>query len=702
MKPANLTRTGSIVRRCAPVWLVLMCAAAAHAAPSPKADKPAKNVDQKLLAQYTDMAKGLQAEIAKTLPIMDEGKKAALQQARDAVKKATAGTKAGQQAQDKIRTAKALVDHAKGKWLGGAEKGIAKAEAALKKATTEAEREAAKKELAKWQADKEAGLKALKERQEAYDKLRLEEPQLAEANQKAQGTAAQAQAGELAAARAILADLAPFLASDKLDANLVKCAVLVNATPRGLAEFAQEGKEQAALVEKLLADTLLMKEMLEAGGANGGKYGRAVQIYTDIQKASPRAGEGILHRLALGTSLEHAVPVGQRNAAANTNAPTVVDPVKRYLHYEKAYLDGELDPAFKNMTAWECRYITDSDAPDHVLAWGRAMLRNYRPDHIFNSDYGWRYSGIVRTDVAYRHSQDYKDTDSLDFYQNVIKNGGICGRRAWFGGFMLRCFGIPSVRRPQPGHAALAHWTPSGWVVNLGAGWGSGSVENSPDTEFLLETQVRKYPKDYLKVLRAQWAGDALGEQKYSSQKGGSGGWWNVVAMYEKKAIVAEAKPVQLAALGAELGEANESAETRAKAVEAAAISDADKKIVTGPNGAITIPAAACSGSVHQMKSFLGGLQAFCGGPFSCTVEAANPGKYQLTARVVAVHDEAHLPLAPNNARNPIDVVIPYTCGQWQVTKPVEITLVQGKNVLSFSKPTSNFTVKDLLLTPVK
>jgi len=120
------------------------------------------------------------------------------------------------------------------------------------------------------------------------------------------------------------------------------------------------------------------------------------------------------------------------------------------------------------------------------------------------------------------------------------------------------------------------------------------------------------------------------------------------------------------------------------------------------PNGVITIPAAACSGSVHQMKSFLGGLQAFCGGPFSCTVEAANPGKYQLTARVVAVHDEAHLPLAPNNARNPIDVVIPYTCGQWQVTKPVEITLVQGKNVLSFSKPTSNFTVKDLLLTPVK
>ena len=72
------------------------------------------------------------------------------------------------------------------------------------------------------------------------------------------------------------------------------------------------------------------------------------------------------------------------------NAPATVDPVKRYLHYEKAYLDGELDPAFKNMTAWECRFITNADAPDNVLAWGREMLRNYRPDQILTPDYGWR------------------------------------------------------------------------------------------------------------------------------------------------------------------------------------------------------------------------------------------------------------------------------------------------------------------------
>jgi hypothetical protein len=35
-----------------------------------------------------------------------------------------------------IATAQALVDHAKGKWIGGADKGIAEAQAKLKQATT--------------------------------------------------------------------------------------------------------------------------------------------------------------------------------------------------------------------------------------------------------------------------------------------------------------------------------------------------------------------------------------------------------------------------------------------------------------------------------------------------------------------------------------------------------------------------------------
>jgi len=699
------------MKRTTLVGAVCMCAfmlagvvslpAAGNKAP---AGIPLTAEGEKLLAKYSDMLTALKAENVKALPAVDEKKKAAFKDAGDAVKKAEADASAAQKPLDKIKAAEALVGHAKGKWIGGAEKGIAQAEASLKKATTEAEREAAKKELAKWQANKEDGVKALKDRQAILDAAKADESKYIEASKAAQAALVQARSNQLNSAKAMLADVMPFLSSDKLDAKLVKCTVLANATPKGLAEFAQQGKEQEDLVEKLLADADLMKQMLAAGGARGGNYGQAMKIYSDIQKASSHAKDGIFNRLALGTSLEHAVPVGQRNADTETKAPAIVDPVKRYLHYEKAYLDSELDPAFKDMSAWECRSIVNSEAPDHILAWGREMLRNYRPDHIVTSDYGWRYSGAVRTDVAYRHSQEYKDTDSLQFFQNVIKNGGICGRRAFFGKFIVKCFGLPSVERPQVAHAALARWTPGGWVVNLGAGWGySGAkgVMGLTDADFLLETQMPKYPADHIKALRAQWIGDVLGEEKYNGQKPGSGGLWNVMALFEKKAIVAGAKPVQLAALGTELGEANESAEAKAKAVENATVTDDDKKIVVGSGGVITIPAAACSG-VQPMKSFLKGLQTFCAGPFSCSVEASNAGKYNLTARVVTVHDEGKVQLTVNNAKDPVAMVIPFTCGKWETTRPVEITLVQGKNVLNFAKPEKGFTFKDITLTPVK
>ena len=119
-------------------------------------------------------------------------------------------------------------------------------------------------------------------------------------------------------------------------------------------------------------------------------------------------------------------------------------------------------------------------------------------------------------------------------------------------------------------------------------------------------------------------------------------------------------------------------------------------------NGVITIPAAACSGSVSQMKSFLGGLQAFCGDSFSFEVDVPNPGKYRLTARVVTVHPEGQLQLTANGAEDPVAMVIPYTCGKWETTRPVEVTLVQGKNVLGFSKPERGFTLKDITLTSVE
>jgi len=420
-----------------------------------------------------------------------------------------------------------------------------------------------------------------------------------------------------------------FLASDALDAKLAKYVVLLEATPAGLAEFAQQGKAQAALVERMLADADLMKQMLVADGAKAtrkgrgmgpAQYGQAMKIYTDIQKASKKASKGVLQRLALAISLEHSVPIGQRNATGLTDAPKTVDPVKRYSHYEKAYLGGELDPAFNRLSVWDLRMVVNGEEPDETLVWGREMLRNYRPDHIYNSNSGWRYVSIVASDVKYGSGDNKYDRPELQFFQNILMNGGVCGRRAFFGRFILRAFGIPTTARPQRGHASLAHWTPKGWVVNLGGGWGSGwtSTRYKKDLDFLATTQARNNPKAYLQVKRAYWIGDVLGEKRTYAGKGGTTDSWNNVALRTQQAIIKESKAVALGALGEDMGEANEP--TVAEKVMSSPVRPEDKKIIYGPygsKGAISIPAAAYSKpsgntrEVFAMKSFGGGLQIF-------------------------------------------------------------------------------------------
>ncbi len=656
---------------------------------------------EKLEAQYATTLKSLQAELAQAVPVLDEQKKAAFMTACETVRKAEAGVSAAQQNLGKIQGAAGLVGHRKGKWIAGAEKGIAAAQAALKKATTDAERAAAQKALADWQANLEAGKKALVEAQATLDKLTTQKPQFDRELKAAEDVLVKARAGTIQALDAL--GLNSFLASDKLDARLVKYVILFEATPRGLAEFAQQGAEQAALVDKLLADTGLMKQIVSADGAAGGKYGRAMEIYTAIQKASPKAKEGVLQRLALAVALEHAVPVKQVNPAEQTQAPATVDPVKRYLAYAKAYADGELDATFKDLTAWDLRFVVNGDEPDETSAWGREMLRNYRPDIIFDPDYAWRYVNAVRTDVQYGSQNVKYDRPSLQNYQNIIMNGGICGRRAFFGRFILRAFGIPATARPQSGHGALVHWTPAGWVPCLGGGWGSGwtPTRYNGDLDFLATTQARVAGEAYLQVKRAQWIGDIVGEKRVFGFSCGVPGLWYGASLYRQKAIIEAAKAKTLAAVGTHLSEANESAETKAAAVVKAAVTDADKKVVVGSNGVITIPAAACGG-VQPTKSFLGGLQAFCGGNITCELNVPNPGQYRFTARVVTVRDSGKIQLTPNNAKDAVEIAIPYTYGKWEQTSPVEVTLVSGKNTLSFSKPARGFTLKEITLTPSK
>ena len=671
---------------------------------------PLTEEGNKLKAQYEAMLASLRAEITKALPAVSEQKKAALQNAQAAVEAAQATADTANASASTANGIKAKIDNWKKFWIGRAKKDIAKAQADLAAATTDAARQAAQKKITELQANLAEGEKKVKEAEAELARAKVGQDSRVAAKDSADATLARARLAELNAAKAILADMEPLLAGDQLDPKLVKGAVLAHATPYGLAAFAQQGAEQKDLVEKLLADTGLMKQMLEAGGAEFGKYGQAMQIYTAIQKASPKAKDGIFQRLALAVSLEFAAGIKQSNPEAQTDAPVFVDPVKRYLHYEKAYLDGELDPAFKNFSAWEYRLVVGCDAPDQILTWGREALRNYRPDHVTNPNYGWRYSAAVKTEVPYTPGDAGKnDLPSLQNYQNIAKNAGVCGRRAFFGRFILRSFGIPVWGVTQHAHAALSHWTPKGWVVNLGAGyewsWWDKAEESLSGTQFLLETKARKHTQEFLKVLRAQWVSRILGEEFYNDRKQVAGGLWSSAAHYDSALIAAH--DAELGPLGQELAEANEP--QGKETFEQAPVKSSDQQVAASPDGSITIPAVAhgqAAGTALTLKNFAGGMQLNCSGGFKTQYSFTAPqaGKYVLTARVATLQEGQKFLFAANSARASIEVAVPYTIGMWQQTKPVEVNLVKGQNILNFeSKEGSRgVAIKQFTLTLAK
>jgi hypothetical protein len=682
---------------------------------------PLTEMGETLQVQYAGMLEALKGEITQAVPQIDEQQKADLLKALEAERAADANLNDKQAALGKNRGTAGMLNH-RTKWVAEATKGVAEAKAKLQQAEAmsgNAEEQAkavkdAQAALSKIQENYGQAVEALKMAQDAVEKAKPEEPTLIKAMEAAEAALAEARTATQKAFDAL--ELRSFLASNKLDAKLAKFEVLDSGTPRGLAEFAEKGKEQEALIETLLSDDALMLQMVANDGAAGGKYGQAMEIYTAIQKSSPKASEGLFQRLALAVALEHAVPRKQVNPAAETNAPAVVDPVRRYLNYEKAYLAGELDEGFKLLDAWELRMVVDGDEPDSISDWGRAMLRNYRPDHVSTTDTRWRYVKAVKTDVKYGSAEQKNDLPTCQNYQNMINTGGVCGRRAFFGRFILRCFGIPVVARPQVGHAALAHWTPSGWVVNLGAGWGAGKGvgEYPTDLAFLAMTQARAVESTFLEVQRAQWIGDVLGEARAYGLigKSAASGFWNIAAQCRQRQIIADAKARTLEAVGQDIAEANVSKEV--DVVEKVEITDADKRIDVAPDGVITIPVAACSLSTNAdtvvfMKSNLGGVQMHYNrvGPattFSYTVDAPKAGKYVLSMRVVTVSPNQSVMVAVNDAQEPVTIALPYTIGMWQKTEPVEVSLVQGKNVMKFDRPADRrgLTIRDFTITLVK
>lgn len=530
----------------------------------------------------------------------------------------------------------------------------------------------------------------------------------------------QTQSESIQAAEALLGDLAPVLSSTALDPKLMRIAILSHGTPRGLAEFAQQGSKQEKLLDGLFADEALMRQVLEADGANGGEYGEMMEVYTAILAKSERAREvgSIFQRLALGTAIHMPWTKGKPEAGVYGIVHRTqydVDQVERYLHFEKAYLDGELDAAFKDFNTWECRFITDSEYSNDDLTWMRQMMRTYRPDQITTDDMKWRYVRIIKDDVPYCSTTHDPSIGSPA--QEQIALGGICGRRAFLGRLSTRAFGIPTRASTQTGHAAMSRWTPDGWVVVLGAWWGSAWNGPQGGLDFLLDSQAREFEEEYQLVRRAQWIGDAFGEENVSiahRKFGIGGGFWDGLAFVKKQLVVkkAEVDPLELVG-GMKLGESDELiGDEEGKEIE---IPDADKEIRIAGDGTITLPAVACysprksSDRVLFLKSWDEGYQLHYSRLgqrpelFKYRIEVPADGEYELTAEVATVSLNLEV-LIRVNRDEPAPFAIPYTKGFWKTSEPMKVKLSEGRNTISVTARTPNrgVSIKRWQLKPVK
>jgi hypothetical protein len=536
---------------------------------------------------------------------------------------------------------------------------------------------------------------------------------------------ASAQGNAMLAAREIFKDVNKQLKMSELDKKLAKCSLLRTGA-ENMAMFAQKGAEEKGYIDMLLNDEDLILEVMQLGGAEKNLFGQSMRIYKAIQKVSENARTKEFYRLwALAVSLEK--PNGAHVPEGKTVSEAMIE---FYLSYEKAFQNGELDEGFGTLPAWECRFIFD-ERPVKTAEWMRKMMRNYRPDHM-KLDYRWRYCRITKSDVPYtsnatgaRHklAQKYGFTSM----QSYFLVGGICGPRAFAGRNATHAFGIPSLKAPQTGHAAMGHWTPDGWVTVFGAHWTFNKAKGN-GLNFELNSRARRKPEAYKEFHRAHWYGDVFNEKNTILTKfGAGGGFWKALAFYKKLAICEDYELREGGTIGAEFAESNEAAESpnsdwtfaqgsvekEVNEYPQIELSEKDKTITTDKNGVITIPVAACApkesteklsfiksydDSFVQAHYSLGGKR-----PELMKYELVLPkeGTYEISAEFVSVTVEQSFLLRVNR-RSLHTIDLPVSMGDWVYTKPVVIDLKAGKNRMLFTMKSSNkgLSVKKFVLKP--
>ena len=480
------------------------------------------------------------------------------------------------------------------------------------------------------------------------------------------------------------ADLKSLLKQPLLNAALVQRQFIAKAGADSLATFAKADPASKKFLTWLLRNTTAMELCLEAATPTGLKAREentwtlpsgTLELWKKLFATDPDAKDGIYLKLAIATAL---APPGKVNIGAG-GAATPADPLVRYNHFKAAYMNKELVPSFANLTVWDYTKIVSSGASDADLAWGREMIRTFRPD------LGATEMVVDMTGLVWRRNSPVPYTNM----KTVLQGGGKCGPRSSFAVFINQACGIPAIGVGQPAHACVAWRGIDGvWRVGYGKGWAASKLDGLTGPEFVEGCVARSQTAVFSQVEHLRWLASALSTH---AQAGA------VLAIAKK---IAQEVPATTVDLNASLKPEEANADPGEEAAKPGAPADRKNSSTTaqtGPirpvNGVLHLSAGAYikqegqsmfgGPSIILQDSHTGGKQVYfpqqlgsCWVEYSIDVPAA--GKYDLTMQAAAVNDSQFLQVG-SDAFNAVSLVrIPMTHGLWATTAPVDVKLVEG------------------------
>ena len=518
-----------------------------------------------------------------------------------------------------------------------------------------------------------------------------------------------------------LMSLIPFLENDirldleprSLHVHLMKCAMISQQGADNMAAFCQiHGSRYAE--ELLLSKDDVMEDMLVNGGAKHGKYLEAYKLYCELLDLLEKDEESQFYdchrRLAMATALELVAPI-----SVFGTTDVFIDPKARFLHYVNAHKRGELDPTFPYFSAWEYRFIVDSDAENEELQWGRDQLLRYHPDMLRCRVPKFTYCKEVKTDVGYR-TPDWGEGRRT--YRKLLSGGGKYGPRAWMGRFLCKSFGVPTFGCRQPGHAAMVRYAPEkGWITCFGGGIEISWWENRDALDFQYEAHARLFEKDpmvyFQKVTLLECMSIAYCEPSVSRdcQFQGPNMLWNALVRAQRQYWARRANAAkEVYKRGPSHGEPQQPCAISTFLSRKDEPTD-DNQVEVNKEG-IRIPACAFNTkrNISCTRCFTGGAQVHFEpgqpGSIGYKLPADIPKQqYNLALKICTVHQahEKEFIYVTVNGIEAGGIPLLYTVGAWLQTKSVKIDIGAGDELKLARKDGSSSTwglsMRDLTLT---